>query len=391
MSTPTIPTISEVERIAELADLVLRNLQITQCYHELALGMVKRTGWNANWCTFAAWASKQAGQTIRKEDLGRMLEASLESEGAALQAAHDLRAPLRRNGSQLRIDEILKLIWKAYDPQSVFDRSSAAVARGNLKVFIEIAREFARFYAECLPDQVYIEQNITRFVEQLRPGDPPDGQRYLQQAFRHYYQALFEGEEKACLELLLLANLEIGFHEQTRLQPEINEALNAPIISPQEFARNLLALLRPEWGWYGAARWLLLRLLGRLKEFDAAVEGFVATLQREAQWIITEYMMTIELPHNQHLRLGEDLTAGFPPILQHISNPNLLALLAQIDPTPDSLRDSGADYWGDLPDRIHFIADMFRCYQAARELFEPPFTEEQTITLKESGLPRGRL
>jgi hypothetical protein len=232
MPMSDIPTISEVERIAALADPVLRNLQITQCYHELALGLANRTDGSANWCTFATWASKQAGQTIREEDLGRLLKASVESEGAALQAAQDMRAPIHRKGSQPGIEEILKLIWKAYDPQAAFDRSSAAVARGNLKVFIEIAREFAHFYAECLPGPVYVAQNIAHFVEQLHPGDPPDGQRYLQQAFSHYYQALFTEDEKARVELLLLANLEIGFHEQTRLQPEINEALEAPIISP---------------------------------------------------------------------------------------------------------------------------------------------------------------
>lgn len=391
MPTSDIPTISEVERIAAQADPVTRNLQITQCYHELALVLVKRTGWSANWCTFATWASKQAGQTIREEDLGRLLEASVESEGAALQATQALRAPIRRKGSQPGIEEILRLIWKAYDPQAVFDRSSAAVARGNLKVFIEIAREFARFYADCLPDPLYTAQNIARFVEALHPGDPPDGQRYLRQAFLHYYQALFEEDEKARLELLLLANLEIGYHEQTRLQPEINEALDAPIISPEEFARNLLKLLRPDWGWYTSARWFVMRLLGRLKEFDAAVETFVAIIQREAQRIVTEYMMTIELPRNKRLRLGEDLKATFPAILQHISNSDLLALLAQIDPTPDSTRDSGADYWGDLPDRIHFIADMFRCYETSRDLFEPPFTDEQTSILKEGGKPKGRL
>jgi hypothetical protein len=66
-----VPTVAEVERIAGLADPAIRNLQITQCYHELALGLAQRTGGGANWCAFATWASKQAGQTIRKADLFR--------------------------------------------------------------------------------------------------------------------------------------------------------------------------------------------------------------------------------------------------------------------------------------------------------------------------------
>jgi hypothetical protein len=368
--------ISEVDRIAALTDPVLRNLQITQCYHELALVLAVRTSQSANWCTFATWASKQAGQTIRKEDLGRTLEAILGSEAAAVKAAQDLQAAAQRLGAQLGVEEILELIWKAYDPQTVFDHSSAAVARGNLKVFAEIGREFARFYADCLPDQVFDDGKITRFLEQLYPGDPPDGQRFLRQAFMHYYRALFAEDEKARVELLLLANLEIGFHEQIRLQPEINEALTASVISPQVFAHNLLKILFPDSGWFTEVVWFILRWVGRLVEFENASEVFVAVAQRQAQFLVTKTMMSIELsPHNR-LQLGDDLTAGFPPLLQQISNPDLLDLLAQIDPTPDSTRASGTDYWGDLPDRIHFIADMFRCYEMSPELLEPPFNKE---------------
>ena len=57
-----------------MTDPVLRNLYITQCYCELSNAFAKRTGMMSNWCTFATWASKQAGQTIRSEDLKRTLE-----------------------------------------------------------------------------------------------------------------------------------------------------------------------------------------------------------------------------------------------------------------------------------------------------------------------------
>lgn len=70
------PSVADVERIRAVGDPVLRNLQITQCYHELSAAMAGRTGPGANWCTFATWASKQAGQTIRREDLARTLESA---------------------------------------------------------------------------------------------------------------------------------------------------------------------------------------------------------------------------------------------------------------------------------------------------------------------------
>jgi hypothetical protein len=53
MIPSAFPVTADVERIAALTDRVLRNLQITQCYHELALVLMERTGWSANWCTFA--------------------------------------------------------------------------------------------------------------------------------------------------------------------------------------------------------------------------------------------------------------------------------------------------------------------------------------------------
>lgn len=62
------PTLADVERIVALADPAVRNLQITQCYCELSRALAARTGGGpANWCRVATWASKQAGQTIRKE------------------------------------------------------------------------------------------------------------------------------------------------------------------------------------------------------------------------------------------------------------------------------------------------------------------------------------
>ncbi len=391
MPTPVIPTISAVEQIAALADPVIRNLQITQCYFELALVLAERTGWSANWCAFATWASKQAGQTIRKEDLARTLENVLGSEATTQQAARELAIAAQQLGVQLGIDEMMKFIWKVLDPEVAFTRSSEAVARGNLKVFAEIGREFARFYSTCLHDTVYDFEKITHFCEQLRPGQPPDGQQYLRKAFLHYYQSLFEIDAKARIELMLLANIEIGFHEQTRLQPEINEALAAPIISPETFTRNLLKALHPEWGWFNELIWFFMRLFGRLTAIDAAIDVYLAGAQRQVQYIVTESMMTIELPYHNLLRLGDDLTAGFPPLLQHIDNRDLLALLAEIDPTPDSTHQSGAEFWGDLPDRLHFIVDMFRCYQTSEDLFEPPFTAEQTKVIKVGGLPSGRL
>ena len=69
-----VPTVDEVDRIASLHDPIVRNLQITQCYYEISQSIAPFAGPSANWCAFATWASKQAGQTIRMEDLVRAFE-----------------------------------------------------------------------------------------------------------------------------------------------------------------------------------------------------------------------------------------------------------------------------------------------------------------------------
>jgi len=385
-----VPTVADVERIAALDEPALRNLQITQCYHLLANVLVRRCGLNANWCTFATWASKQAGQTIRKEDLARTLERWLEVSPAAAQAVEEVatsRMPLGGRPQQ----EVRALVWKALDPRTAIDRTSAAVGRGNLKVFAEIGREFARFYAACLDDAAFDADKIDRFCAELRPGDPPEGQDYLSQAFRRYYQAFFENDPKRRTELLLLANLGIGYHEQTRLQPEIAASLDIRLVDRDQLARQLISLLFPAWGWAIYPALSLLRRLRGPTRFELAVEALADAARHQIRVLITEKMMTIGFPHGVVIRLGDDLKGDFPASVKEIIDPDLRSLLARIDPTPDDLRRSGVVDWSDLPDRLHFIADLFRCYQETPDLFEPPFTPQQVSAMVAGNMPDGEL
>ncbi len=390
MPTTRVPALAEVDAIATLADPVVRNLQITQCYHELALVLAERTGLNANWCTFATWASAQAGRTVRKEDLGRALERLRGGVAQPEAVLAGIWAWLRAAGVGAIGLPVQELLWQAWNPREAFDRASDAVARGNRKVFDEIGRAFARFYATLGADREFDSERIARFCEEFLPGDPPDGQQYLRQAFARYYQAIFEPDPKARAELLLLANIEIGYHEQTRLQPEIREALDAPVPSAAEFKRRLAAAMVRRGGGLAAVAWAWSRVRGRLTPLDAAAELFAAEVRRHVRLITTELLMTLELPGGQRLRLGEDLSAQYPPALQHLANADLLALLARIDRTPNSLRGTGVLDWSDLAQRLHFILDMFRCYEEAQDLFSPPFTSEQIAAVKSGRRPEGR-
>ncbi|MGV3658057.1 MAG: hypothetical protein ACO1NX_08885 [Chitinophagaceae bacterium] len=386
----TAPAVADVERIAAIQQPVIRNLQITQCYSQLSQAFAQRSGPGANWCTFATWASRQAGQTIRKEDLMRTVQAALKLE-PEVEAALVLVAKLARQlGAKHSIDVIKQMALVSLISNTA-GRASDAVSRGNKKVFEEIAELFAHFMATCFADAAYNQTTIDAFCSRLRPGPPPEGQAYLQQAFGHYYGALFERDEKNRAELLFLANLQVGYHEQTRLQPEIAGSLNAAAIGTASVKSKLMLVLFPGDGYVGRFRLFWQRLFQQTALLDKAIAALAALVQQHLRRLLTAQLMTLTLPPGNRLLLAHDLAAAFPDCLQHLANDNLLTLLAQIDPTPNSQQDSGAVDWAHLPERMHFITDLFRCYHLSPELFQHPFTPEQVAAMQAGVVPPGPL
>jgi hypothetical protein len=384
-------TLADVERIASLDDPVLRNLQITQCYCELSRLFAARTGDApaANWCTFATWASKQAGQTIRREDLRRTFERLFTRSpdattlgNAALAAVADLDV---KRGSE----RVWEAIWPALAPDSAFERASDAVARGNRKVFEEIGREFARFLALPATRGVIDPSELASFHQSLRAGDPPNGQDYLRQAFSSYAAAFRESDPKARAELTLLGNLAIGWHEQTRLQPEIAEALDAPFEEPVKLRRGLV------WHLPRLRLGLALRLLGEIAPGRRTpVKALLDQLDRHVKQIaheaVTELLMTLSLA-GVPLSLGRDVPGTYPHELRRIDSAELRALIDRFDRAPGTTAGSAARDWSALADRINYIADLFRVYQQDPRLLSDAFTAEQVTVIKSGVRPAGRL
>ena len=287
--SPTAPTVADVERIAALIDPVLRNLQITQCYCELSRALAARTdGEPANWCTFATWASKQAGQTIRKEDLARAFERlfaqsprATSTSSAAVGSIAELEpAHVTRSRSGM-----------PYGRRSSRLPRSTARATPSLAATSRSSRRSAASSRACCRCQraggAIDPKEFESFRDSLRPGDPPDGQGYLRQAFTSYAEALRERDPKARAELMLLANLAIGLHEQTRLQPQITEALDAPFEEPVELRRDLLrSLLSLQ---IGLAFRLLLELIpGRATSLKSVLDDLDRLVKQIAHEAITE-------------------------------------------------------------------------------------------------------
>ena len=379
-----IPTLDEIDRIAQCGDAVVRNLEITQCYYEISQCVSARIGVSANWCTFATWASKQAGQTIRQEDLLRDFEARFNLSPEISARLEAVSSRLKSVGALLRGQVSRTAILRAIDPAAAFARAGDAVARGNKKVFEEIGREFARFLAVIGDANSFNRGKLASFCAVLRPGDPPEGQRLLAEAFMTYHEAQFQtGKDKA--ELILLANLCAGFHEQSRLQPEIAEALNATLGTVEDLKRNLLSSLAP--GFNRDSR--LNAVLRRTTDLDRIFGGLIDAINRMIRQVITDHLMTLHLSGAEVLRLGQDLRNKFPEALAQITNPRLSEVLTRVDLTPNNLRESGADDWANFADRMHFIADFFRVYQERRQLFEPPFTPGQAVLIKSGKRPDG--
>lgn len=385
----SIPTVEDVARIAGISDPVIRNLNITQSYYELSQAMSKYTNGNPNWCTFAVWASKQAGQSIRKEDLKYTFDNCFHNSPEVI----TLIKNLREHGDIIKrfpeVKAITTFILKVLNPDAAFDYSALAVAEGNKKVFSEIGGEFARFLSIFRSNHDFTEENISNFCSAFKPGNPPVGQQMLKDAFTSYFEAGKKSAAKEKAEMILYSNLLIGYHEQTRLQPQIVKALNAAFANEDERRSRILKELLP--GFWLRIRFYISKLLQLKMPLDEAIDQLLDLTKRMIRKVITEFMMTLQIPAGEMLRLGEDLKRKFPQILEQISTAKLKELLGKIDPTPDSLKESGAKDWGDLRDRIHFIADLFRSYFEHRVLYNQPFTNEQVTILKEGKIPDGKL
>lgn len=387
LTSTLVPTIEDVNKISLVQDPIHRNLQITSCYHDLSTTFANRTGVVANWCTLAIWASKQAGVTIRGEDLQRKLEEVLENEpeiqeilGIIKQRSKNLASGLLQQS--IVITAIRKLAGSAKQ------RASDAVARGNKKVFEEIGLEFARFIPDCLQDEAYQESSINAFCTALQSGPAPDGQERLRKAFTFYYKAFFENDPKAQDELILLANIEIGFHEQTRLQPEIAESLDAANIDPQELRDYLTNIIVKSKNLKGKLIYFFTWLIGGTRLFKNAIDTLVSTAEKHIRIVITKHLMTLTLPPDNCLHLGDPLNSPYPENLVTIESSDLIALLKQLKPTVDAIDGAGCTDWADLKQRIHFIANLFRCYHETKDIFNPPFSEEQLSVIKSGKIPQ---
>ena len=379
----------QLSAIVEHPEPVLRNLQITQTYSEINLALSELLGKNnVSWCAYAAWASKTAGKFIRLENVDAAIAEFLRGKDWVQELMNAIPGAITWFGWKVKIKD--SFLLKILDETA---RASATeVAKGNLLVFAELAPLYAQFLQLITPHADQKEQNLKAFLTYLQQNQY-EGNTYLKlvQAYSAYQEAIFEPDPKIKAELIFFANVLVGYHEQIRLNPAINNSLNAPI--EQIFKKKLMG---------GVERLIeasiprfLFQLISPLLE--TSLSPVVQRMATHWRKIATKMLMRIEVPDG-HLDLSEDIplidylpVQMFPEELKEIQTPALLEVLAELDHSPNSSAGSAAKDWGDLRERMNFIADFFRSAQQDEHLFWPPFNAEQTVLIKQGIVPGGKL
>jgi hypothetical protein len=405
---------------------VLRNLLVTQGYHELSAAHACALGHkNVTWFSFATWSSKVVGAFIQNERLPTLLRRWVDGSDEA----SDRLARLNQQLTSLR-GRIQDAPAVALDMalRSAINDTRMYLATGNTEVFLELAPVFGGFVRAFGSDRRPDLDRLARFTATLRVGPPePDrvaidasthelrlvgrgGQTLLAEAVGHYYAAKFEADPKRRAELMLLGNAKIGLHEQTRLQTYIEEALGAPIANMLAVARRKLLKLAPRDAAL-SARWAELA--------ERQLSSVVPYAQMLFSRFATELMMALKLPDGA-VGLAADLppVSGqplYPDALRSIADPELAALLARFaapgaragavrNPlalgtgsgpllsrlSPLRVR-SGATDWCSLHQRMRFILELFRSRQQNQRLLEPVFRLDQITALERGMIPAGPL
>jgi hypothetical protein len=323
--SPT-PSANSVQEIIAEIDPELRNLKITQCYHDLSQMIAPLLGpENVNWCTFATWASKSAGRFIRKDTFDRKLLAFF-------------KEPLPEGAN-------------------VIERVSNQVAAGNLEVFRELGPMFVDLASTFYDVESFDAPRLDRFLSRFAAGETGEGgQDLLRYAVASFGEARFETEPRHKAERMLLANARTGWHEQIRLHPHISDAMNAPT--------DMLAKSRSG---ETARRW---------REFATA--NFMQLYMPDGP---------LELGGDLRLVPGRPL---FPSELQEINNSDLRALLSRFRALQNDVQDDRSIDWADLDERMRFILRLFRSRQRDSQLFKEPFSQEQRREIVAGRIPKDR-
>jgi hypothetical protein len=303
----------------------VRNLQITQAYHEISplFGALTHSG-DANWPTIAVWASNTVGMGIRKKMLPHWMSivAARWPEWLRKMAEDDVTL------IDVVADKLLRVV-------------SDALSGGNSLVFDEIGGSFARFgqYVANISKVGPDPARLNAFLSTLTAEQP-----LLKEAFTYYYRSMWEAENRT--QLLFYANALVGLDEQTRLQPAISGAF--------------------------------------LHDYNITILGRNISLHVEA--LMTIVFETLLMP-SEVLWVRKDVPPrpwdgrDWAPGLEELTIPGLLPLYRKYVPTDNERTHTGATDWVKLSDRMRYVWPLFRGRQDDPNNNCPPFSTAQVADI----------
>ena len=144
MSATEKSLVDQAERIVALDDQpVLRNLLITQAYHDLSDAMTRLVGRDSIiWVTMASWSSKTVGRFIRNDEVPELFKRALQHSAVLQRGAERLSSELRGVHPSLGMDPLERLLSLG---DRVIGAVSAYLTLGNKIVFAELGTIFAKF------------------------------------------------------------------------------------------------------------------------------------------------------------------------------------------------------------------------------------------------------
>jgi len=321
-----------INYVMNYPDPVIRNLMISQTYHDLSLSLKMLLGdrggnfTQGSWPTIASWVSNTVGVAIRKQLLPFLVEEMLP------------HAPLW-------LQDLLEIVPEALDIliPSILNSSSEYLAGGNNIVFKQIGVAHSMFgvYFANLTERN--ETRLQSYLKTFNQNDPVVG--YLQQAMTYLYEAMFTDDYDSKAQFFLIYGLLGTLAEQIRVQSYLKGAI------PSNVTINL------------------------------PIFGEVKIPEDVTAYIFTSYMETLVLA-NEILWVGEDMPLRpwdgqmWSQGLDKLTLPVLDNLYISFVGQDTSLLGTAASDWLDLNQRMRYVCALFRTRNSDPYLDCPIFSME---------------
>jgi hypothetical protein len=355
---------AQVEQICHLDDDVYCNRWITFAYWRISRRLQKLIGANASWCTFSAWSSRTIGENLRLDKASRRVDELIKDDDTSIKGDDD--RSIKRHERLL-----LELQYRV----STRDDGAAqrSLALGNRLIFHEIGYAMIDFVEWVERHPNFSEQKWAEYRQGIEPYEasdlfPAGDVEQLRGGLECYYHARHAGSDKDRAELVLQGNVLLGAYEQWRADPLLKVALDP-------FPGRLVRVVRAN---PHSAPQLSLPGTGT----PWALRHHSPILRALSSWFgaaMTRWVMALDAPLFGHkikpIRVGHAIPPPgedeplYPQPLEELDNAQVKMLFGLYDRSQGNAAATDARNWTRFPDRMNFIANLFRAGQQDDDLY----------------------